>query len=642
MNFFRKMFGTKVSSTPELEVAAPRVPTKDPTKDPNMIRVLDAYGRELFITKQAWRDSVLLGHIKKVWNDPQALYSTIVQGLTDGFGADMVEPAEHLASIDPSAERGTVLLANVYREQKRPRDSERLLRQYISQHGESGLILTNLAKVQSDKTEQLTTLWRAIELDPNQENALDWYGAIHLEQGGREGRQEALQRIAALPKSWRARLWLARASLEAHELPMARIYYQDALSMAGRPVPTDLLMQMSGDLGKAGHLEELLDLTMPNIDLSVHGLQVGNNLIKALLDSGRIDSAHEILQQLYAQRRPDWKQALSFWDNEIAKARAAATPVDSMDQIKATLVCIDGPIWMPEQSPARKLFHTPAGRSIRIAFLGSTAETGAEGNKPIHQITDGPGRLSRALPLFLAEQAYFRCGVSVSTLQPWLLAPNTGFILSGMPSSDGEVAEHAQQCEPACDYVFVTHLKTSAEPWDINLWLVRASDGKCLARAQAELPSNHPQPALSSIAEDMLKFLVKEAGVTLEPAPEFYKVPTDADLASYLVRLEQLLAVRCSSMEGTAPNFLSGGRDILDGDLQLCLNQPKNATVRILLLQTCLSMKSSHPGIVSEYIDKLERLQAEHPLSEPTNSLVLGLLASVVVGEDAPGSLEGR
>ena len=36
-----------------------------------MIRIFDAYGREMFITKQAWRDSVLLDHLKKVWHDPE-------------------------------------------------------------------------------------------------------------------------------------------------------------------------------------------------------------------------------------------------------------------------------------------------------------------------------------------------------------------------------------------------------------------------------------------------------------------------------------------------------------------------------------------------------------------------------------------
>ncbi len=111
MSFFSKLFGKK----PSPAAAAPSPAPADPSKDPNMIRAFDAYGREIFVTKQAWRDSVLLDHIKKVWNDPNALYAAIVQALHDGFGSDMVKPAEQLAATYPHTERVTVVLAFVYR-----------------------------------------------------------------------------------------------------------------------------------------------------------------------------------------------------------------------------------------------------------------------------------------------------------------------------------------------------------------------------------------------------------------------------------------------------------------------------------------------------------------------------------------------
>src|SRR3982751_427074 len=115
MNFLKKLFGGTAAGSKSSQLSAPATGApSDASKDPNMIRVHDAYGREMFITKQAWRDSVLLGHIKKVWDDPDALYSTIVQSLQDGFGADMVKPAERLAEIDRDAERGAVVLAIVY------------------------------------------------------------------------------------------------------------------------------------------------------------------------------------------------------------------------------------------------------------------------------------------------------------------------------------------------------------------------------------------------------------------------------------------------------------------------------------------------------------------------------------------------
>ncbi len=107
------------------------------SQDPAMIRVFYAYGREMFITKQVWRDSVLLDHLKKVWNVPNDLYSTIVQALQDGLGADMIKPAEQLAAIDPDAERDASVLSIVYREQNRISNAEKVLRRHTERHGES-------------------------------------------------------------------------------------------------------------------------------------------------------------------------------------------------------------------------------------------------------------------------------------------------------------------------------------------------------------------------------------------------------------------------------------------------------------------------------------------------------------------------
>lgn len=628
MGLLRKVFGRKERSSDSTpEPPAPSTPP-DPSKDPNLIRVQDAYGRELFLTKQAWRDSVLLGHIKKVWNDPEALYSVIVQSLHDGFEQDMVEPAEHLASIDPDRERGAVVLANVYRVLHRDQDSANTLQQFMAEHGETGLALTNLAKVLPHKEERLNALWRGLELDPNQDNAVSWCEAIYREDGGPEAGLQALQRMSAFPGSWRADLWLARLALESKDIQAAEGHYKKALTRASTPPPADLLMQLSGDLGKAGYLKALLEWTRPHFSLEHHGLQVGNNLLKAYVDSGQLDLASEMLQRLYAQKRPDWKPTLSFWDAEIAKARAAATPVEPEGQLSATLLTTEGPIWLPEGSPAFQVMTRPDPTPFSIAFLGGTAETGSSATAPVHQSTDGPGRLSRALPLFLAEQVFFGLGASVNTLSPWLLGGHPGFILSGVAWTDEEAAGHALQVKPPADYVVITHLKTAAEPWVVDLRLVRTHDHRCLHHETLQFQSGEPYPTLTRLAENLASALTKLSEAPRR-SPSLYGVPSGPNFISYLVRLEQLLAVRCSALENVSANFLSGERDILDGNLHLCLAHPKCVSLRILLLQTCLSMKRIRPDIAQEYLGKLEMLQREHPLPVHEKAVVEEFLTSI-------------
>lgn len=628
MSFLGRLFGGKAAAPSPAPTAAP-APT-DPSKDPNMIRVHDAYGRELFMTKQAWRDSVLLDHIKKVWSDPDALYSTIVQSIEDGFTSDMVKPAEQLAKIDPNAERGAVLLAVVHLQLKRFDDAERVLRRHLEHHAESGMVFTNLAKVhagrgESDRVEP--TLWHGLELDPNQENGLGWYEVLHREKDGPAAGLAALRRIAALPQSWRARLWLARDALVRRRLEEALALYDEALSTAPRPVPTDLLMQLSGDLGNHGHLPEILRLAAPLFDVTQHGIRVGNNLIKANLDLGRLDAAHALLDLHYAQKRPDWKETLAFWDTELAKARVAVSSAPTPEKLSIAMLVGDGPIWLPSGSAAAELFPAPADDPIKVAFLGSTAATAAAGSTPVHQMSDAPGRMSRALPLFLAEQVRFGGDAAVRTIVPWLKGERPAFVLCGVPWNDDEAAQHGRSGEPPYDYVIVTHLDARNEPWRAELRLIRTIDAKCLGTSAVALNVLQPETACLELANDALQLLVQNAGLTRSAPPHAYRTPAGPHFAPYLLRLEQLLAVRCNGMEdGNASSSLNGEREIVDGCIHLCVEYPTSLVTRILLAQVLRWMKKIRPQVVAEASEKARLLENEKPLSSPAHEVIQQML----------------
>src|SRR2546428_2796729 len=62
---------------------------------------------------------------------------------------------------------------------------------------------------------------------------------------------------------WRAQLWMARHALKHRDPAGALNLYQQSLAAAPSPAPHDLLLQMSGDLGNAGHLAEILNLVLP-------------------------------------------------------------------------------------------------------------------------------------------------------------------------------------------------------------------------------------------------------------------------------------------------------------------------------------------------------------------------------------------
>jgi hypothetical protein len=75
-------------------------------------------------------------------------------------------------------------------------------------------------------------------------------------------------------------------------------------------------------------------------------------------------------------------------------------------------------------------------------------------------------------------------------------------------------------------------------------------------------------------------------------------------------------------MDAAKSEFISGEHEIIDGNIQLCLACPGNATVRVLLAQTMLTMKKVRRDILPNFRDKIQRLQKDHPLLEPANGVV--------------------
>lgn len=629
MNILKKLFGgSKIlkPATPDIS----QVP-KNPIDDPDMIRAYDAYGREIFITRQQWYDSVLRGTIEKSWNDTEKLSSLIIQSLEDKFFEEMVNPAERLRQLEQDEERGSVLLAIVYLKVGRLNDSEQVLQQYISKKGESGVVLTNLAKVYAERGESektLETLWHALEVDPNQDNGLGWYEAIHRDKGDEPAGLEALRRIALLPGSWRAQLWLARAELQSLHLDSAMSLYRECLVRAGNPAPTDVLMQISGDLGNAGRLSHIFELVEPLYEPSVHGLQVGNNLVKAYITVGQLDEARKILEQLYLLKRPDWKDTLSYWDTEIAKAKIEKLNGNNIKEAEIEVgVMVDaGPVWLNYDSPAGKLFPVKTSDSLVVSFLGSTAEVPHASKHVEQQLSDPPGRMSRALPLFLAEQIEFRSDARSQTLIPWVTSSAGGFVLGALTWEDAAAIKMSQDCEQKADYLVVTHLNNQSDEWAVDLRVLNTVDRQCIGRLSEPLSFVDPTPAVRRIADGLLELLKKHTNIQMNASAEKYLLPKTSYFPSYLLRLEQLLAVRCAGIDNVSSGFLNGEREIIDGSLLQCLDAPTSVNTRLLFAQTVRAMKTARPDILPEFVERIALLQKDHALPEPAHGVVQEIL----------------
>ena len=268
-----------VASMP-LEMPAPGQPQtlEQMRQDPNFVRVFDPYGQEIFVPRQQWRDEVLPGNLQAAANNPDEVYAVLLNAMNDGFFAEIEPAAAHLQTIDTNTVRGACIYAIVLLQLGRQDEAERVLRAELEAHGEDAAVLTNLSRILATRGEREPAeamLWRAIELDPNLENALGWYLALEQERGGDSQRKLAMDRVAGLPGSWRVRLWKAKIALEGGDLAGALGLYREGLGSFPGPVPAEFLYPMSGDLGMNGKLRELIEMTEPYFLPEVHGLPVG-------------------------------------------------------------------------------------------------------------------------------------------------------------------------------------------------------------------------------------------------------------------------------------------------------------------------------------------------------------------------------
>ncbi len=625
MSFFKKLFGSGKKSEPSSSPtpALPPSPAKPAVSEGEPIKAYDKFGREISIARHDWITDILPREINRHWNDPDELAGLLIQSFNDGFFAEVEDAVKHLHSIDTNPSRGATLLGIVYLHTDRPAETARVLSDYLNKYGDDGVVLTNLAKAQAamGRNEEMErTLWRALEQDPNLDNGLAWYEVIQREKGGPSAGVEALKRIAAIPGSWRARLWLARSALEARDLDAALELYRACLRIVERPIPTDLLVQMSGDLGKNGHLPDILELVGPHFDVETHGILVGNNLIKASIDTGHLDNAHNILRQLEACQRPDWRENLGYWENELLKAKLETKDAFPKDEINMTMLTLCGPLWCIPDHDTSHIASERVPDAPHIVFLGSSYETASMPTARTLQPADGPGRMSRALPLFLNEIVYLRSDARTTTLVPWITNGGGGFGLFGKAPNLGEIAHQVrqltksdQESRPA-DFLVSTHLITLGENWKLQLSIVRTIDGNKLVSYSYDFAEGDFHRIAVRVIEDLLTTLTSEAGiVSCSPPPESQIQVSELD--HYLFRLEQTLAVRCSMMSGATSGLLSNPAEILDGIIYLCLQNPHHLPSRILLWRVLDGLKMNEPALVKSMATKVKDLQIDHPLA---------------------------
>lgn len=315
MSFLKKLFSNK-----KKETAKNQKETDKHSQTDAPITAFFDNGEQFQIDRETYRENVLPGIFKDAQNDPRELYGAIIMALDDGFTSECIDPAIWLYEIDENHERGVTTLGIVFLRNQKYKEAKQLYENYIKKHGESGVILTNLAKAISylgREEEAEKVLWRSLELCPNLDNAVQWWAAIHRDRSGDSGYIAALEKVAQLPNSWYALLWLARNDLENNNLESALSKYKKVLSLAKNN--SDALFMITGDLGNNGRPGLAVELAFQAYNPNLHSVGVGLNLMQACLETGKLNKGLDLLEKIKKLDRHDITKHLNYYEEKFAQ-----------------------------------------------------------------------------------------------------------------------------------------------------------------------------------------------------------------------------------------------------------------------------------------------------------------------------------
>ncbi|MSU45738.1 MAG: hypothetical protein EXS42_01070 [Lacunisphaera sp.] len=266
----------------------------------------------------------------------------------------------------------------------------------------------------------------------------------------------------------------AREKLKAKDLPAAVTIYEEVL--AGAVDRTDVLVTISADLGTNGHVQELIELLAPRYDVQKHGPAAGINLLQAYLATRNAEAAQHLLDLLFALQRPDLEARLIGFSNAVAELFVTDTEAAQITIPQATisLISISKPIWFYGlEAAAPHLLPRKEGKLRRVAFtqcsLPGLDDAAAHAARPEEAL----GRLSRGLPLWLAETFAFGVGYEAVTAVGVTSAKH--YALFPVEWAAENIRQLNDSSEGKLDYVLTGALRNRNDDFELSLriWEVK-------------------------------------------------------------------------------------------------------------------------------------------------------------------------
>jgi len=560
----------------------------------------DAYGRAVSLTRDEYRERVLPATLRKNWDNPPGLYGAIVQGLRDDFSTELLEASERLVAIDPDAERAATARGIVLMKTGDLAGADEVLTRFHGQHEPSGVILTNLAKVAAERGDHERAhelLAEALHVDPNLENGLLWWAALAREREGEEAYLGALVEIAGVPGSWRPQLWLARHRLDDDDLDGALDLYRDVLEHAADQ--SDALLMISGDLGNAGHVDQVFELVLPRYIPERHALSVGFNLLNACVQSGKWVEGDALLHRIGLLNAPHARDQIAVFSRSLDDLKAAelGPPQAPEGEDSPTIVDVPRPLWHTYLGrPDWLLPATPRRATVGILTLADTfgEHIGGAPEPP----TSAVG-LARSLPLVLAEALLYTTDTEATAVLPVVRGVGPAVAAEGWPGED--IIDLGRTEGAELDYIITGAITQTEQATAVRLDLWDIQQGAAVETLAKEGTADDAGTTLLDLGQQLASRLVNEGKATALAEATHYTVPSGPLLDGYLAASDQLLALTLATEGLTEAEQLVGEREMLNNLLALTLADRHVLLPKLVFLTALVLNRSRGSSIYQEY-----------------------------------------
>lgn len=563
-------------------------------KEEEYVECVDKQGRITKIPCEKWKSEVIPAKLKASWNNPAALYEEIITAASDGFAEEVVEAAEHLAEIDDIKERSATTLSNVYLACNRISEAKEVTEQYISENGESSIILTNLAKAyeaEGEKKKTLETLEKAIKLNPNETSAVVCYGAYFQENESIEASEKALESIATKYDSYVARMLLARKDLQNKNIRKVMKVYRDILE---NNEPTSaMLTAMSGDLGSCGYIKEVIKILEPLYDVRKYSIQAGLNLLHAYFEDRNHRKGLKLIQELMQVPDPSLRDYLVHMAHEFDKVRSIKEFEGDKGKIKINMISLDKPIWYYDLENPDFLIKkkTKAEKVAIIPYVDLTKKV--EGNKLSNG--DGIGTLTRTIPLYMSDELMYTTEYDSRVIIPF--AHKYGPVVTTEEYTKEALNDICKKVKS--DKLIAGSINTANE----NKTLVITNLVYDLKNDSVEkIIYDCDDDCFGEDFKDMINDVKEHLGKEIEN-DSFYKAPDDDDVLVYLSALGQQLTQTFIAHKYLQRKEFLGDEEMYNWYFNMALSNPESELPLIIIASAIA--KSKEYG--SPMVDRVKR-----------------------------------